>query len=299
MAISQGDLTVQRIADYMLCSQRSAVQDRAPHRISPLTSLKALRWFAKIVEWQELSDCMATPIISSYGHSTVCKDKRESYPVPLALVVAFERCVCDPSTAPCLALFLGAVLLCIHGSIRFGDAQRMPWDALQLSSFALHGTCDKTKTTKHGQPFAVTLHGISGRDTASCWVLHWLGHLARHMHSMHHREQGASRPDFAFINCHLAEQYVEGTAPASYSRTLLHLRWVAQRTTILGSQALQSFEAAELTLHSMKSTMLAPNSNGKRAPHAAGASPRQRSSVLPQRHLQQPSRATHCMQSHR
>ena len=127
--LTQGDLTVQGIASSVSC-QRSAVQDRAPHRVSPLTSLKALRWFAKLTEWQELAECTASPLVASYGHSATCKDKRESYPVPLTLVVAFERCVCDVSTAPSMALFLGAVLLCIHGSIRFGDAQRMPRDAL-------------------------------------------------------------------------------------------------------------------------------------------------------------------------
>ena len=184
LALTQGELTVQSIADYMLCAQRSAIQDRAPHRTSPLTSLKALRWCARLIEWQELGDCMATPIISSYGHSTACKDKRESYPVLLAIVVAFERCVCDSNTPPCMALFLRATLLCVHGSIRFGDAQRMPCDSLQLSATAPQKTCDQTKTTKQGQPFAVTLHGLSRRDTASCWVLHWLGHLARHMRSI-------------------------------------------------------------------------------------------------------------------
>ena len=142
-----------------------------------MTALKALRWFAKLAEWQELGDCTASPVVALYGHSGTCKDKRESYPLPLAIVVAFERCVCDVSTAPSLALFLGAVLLCVHGSIRFGDAQRMPWDKLQLSATALRGTCDHTKTTKHGQPFAVTLMGLSFRDTQSSWVLKWLGHL--------------------------------------------------------------------------------------------------------------------------
>ena len=253
--LTQGDLTVQGIADYLLSCQRSAVQDRAPHRVSPLTSLKALRWFAKLTEWQELAECTASPLVASYGHSTTCKDKRESYPVPLALVVSFERCVCDVSTAPSMALFLGAVLLCIHGSIRFGDAQRMPWDALQLSATALHGTCDQTKTTKQGQPFAVTLHGISGRNTSSSWVLHWLGHLARYIRTA--KLAPTARPDFAFINCHLAEHSIADAAPASYARTLLHLRWVAQNTALLGSHALQAHEAAELTLHSMKSTMLA------------------------------------------
>ena len=90
--LTQGELTVQSLADYLLPSQRSAVQDRAPHNISPMTALKALRWFAKLAEWQELEECTASPVVASYGHSGACKDKRESYPLPLALVVAFERC---------------------------------------------------------------------------------------------------------------------------------------------------------------------------------------------------------------
>ena len=56
---------------------------------------------------------------------------------------------------------------------------------------------------------------------------------------------------------HLAEHSIAEAAPASYARTLLHLRWVSQNTALLGSHALQAHEAAELTLHSMKSTMLA------------------------------------------
>ena len=131
----------------------------------------------------------------------------------------------------------------------------MPWDALQLSATALHGTCDQTKTTKQGQPFAVTLHGISGRNPPSSWVLHWLGHLARYIRTA--KLEPTARPDFAFINCHLAEHSIAEAAPASYARTVLHLRWAAQNTALLGSHALQAHEAAELTLHSVKSTMLA------------------------------------------
>ena len=137
---------------------------------------------------------MATPIISSYGQSTACKGKKESYPVPLALVVAFERCVCDTTTSLCMALFLGAVLLRVHGSANFGDAQRMPWDPLQLSAIALPGTCDQPKSAKQGQPFAVTLHGISGRDPSNSWALHWLGHLARHICNDKQRTAGAGGP---------------------------------------------------------------------------------------------------------
>ena len=114
--LTQDDLTVQSIADYLLSRQRSAVQDRAPRRVSPLTSLKALRWFAKLAEWQELAECTTSPRVASYGHSATCKDKRESYPVPLALVVAFEKCVCDVSAVASMALFLGVAALAVWTS---------------------------------------------------------------------------------------------------------------------------------------------------------------------------------------
>ena len=64
-------------------------------------------------------------------------------------------------------------------------------------------------------------------------------------------------PDFLFINCSLAQPSIKQLAPASYARTLLHLRWAAQSIDIMGSNALHYDEATALTLHSMKSTMLA------------------------------------------
>ncbi|CAE7782536.1 CPY1 [Symbiodinium sp. CCMP2592] len=39
---------------------------------------------------------------------------------------------------------------------------------------SLRAVCWHTKTTKRGQPFAVRLHGISGRDPAGLWVLPFL-----------------------------------------------------------------------------------------------------------------------------
>ena len=98
--------------------------------------------------------------------------------------------------------------------------------------------------------------GISGRDTQSSRVLSCLGHVAGHIRNAK-LSASQSCPDFAFINFHFAEQSIGDTAAESYARTLLHLRWVSQRAAILGSQALQAFEAAELTPHSMKSSMLA------------------------------------------
>ena len=184
------------------------------HRASPLTDVKSLRWFGKHAEWQELVQVLHSPVISAYSKSTACQDRREAYPVPLSIVVAFEQAVCNAATPHSIALFMGSVLLGVHGSLRFGDSQHMPWKALQLSTSGLHGTCYATKTTKKGQPFACTWHGLSGKGPDSSWVLHWLGRLARLL-AQQAQQHSSPQPDFAFINCTLLNSEISSLAPAS------------------------------------------------------------------------------------
>ena len=122
---------------------------------------------------------------------------------------------------------------------------RTPWHLLQ------------EKTSKHGQPFACKWHGVTGRSYSSSWVFHWLGRPARQFTATRIGSTATARPDFLFINCGLLEAMPQDLAPASYSRTLLHLRWASQSTQILGSTAPKCAEACDITLHSLKSTMLA------------------------------------------
>ena len=197
------------------------------------------------------------PVVSSYAQATISRDRRESYPILMAIVVGFERAVCDPQTNDALALLLGAARLCIHASIRFGDAQRIAWDSLQLSPKALHGSCYRTKASSTGQLFACLWHGIAGRDHDTPWVLHWLGRMAAQYRMPRSGPMARARPDFMFINCNPQLLLPAELAPASYARTLLHLRWAAQNTAVLGSSVLRCTEACELTLHSMKTTLLA------------------------------------------
>ena len=123
----------------------------------------------------------------------------------------------------------------------------MAWKALQLSTSGLRGTCYAAKTT--------TWHGLSGKGPDSSWVLRWLGHLAALL-AQHQQQRGRPQPDFAFINCALLASEISILAPASYSRTLLQLRWLAQHTGLLGSALLAS-EAQQVTLRSTKSTLVA------------------------------------------
>ncbi|CAE7837566.1 unnamed protein product, partial [Symbiodinium necroappetens] len=233
------------MADYMLACSASKQEDREVHMMSPVSSIKALRWVAKTLQWQALSEAMSSPVISAYGRQSREYDRKEATPIPMALLACWERTICSAEAPLTTKLFLGAVLLCTHASLRFGDAQRIEWTTLQLSAQGLHGTAYATKTTKCGQPFACTWHGITGRCTQSSWLLQWLSCLV---------EVGTEadlEPDFLFFHADLDSHKHPQVFPCSYAHALLCLRFMAQKAGLAES------EAFALTLHSMKSTMLA------------------------------------------
>ena len=235
------------LADYMLACAASKEEDRAVHLMSPLSSIKALRWLAKTVEWQALSQIMTSSVLSAYGTQSRAYDRKEAMPIPLALIVSWEELLCTQSTALTTKLFL-----------RFGDAQRVDWWTLQLSAQGLHGTAYATKTTKCGQPFACTWHGLAGRDVQSSWLLQWLACL------VDIGEHASIAPDFLFFHCDLESQQFPHTFPSSYSQALLCLRYMAQQA------GLTAEETISLTLHSMKSTLLAAGAQCHRDGFHAG-----------------------------
>ena len=94
--------------------------------------------------------------------------------MPLAVVVAWEQHICSPHCPPDRRILLGGLLLALHAGLRFGDLQRMKLSSLSLTSSSLRGICWQTKTSKRGQPFAVTLAGITVRALDSLWVLPFL-----------------------------------------------------------------------------------------------------------------------------
>ena len=132
-------------------------EDRASNRLPPTTAIKALRWFARVAQISSLQAAMHAPLVGSYALPGAARDRREAYPLPMSLVCEWERKVCRPDCPLPLLLWLGAALLCVHASLRWSDAMRVEWSSLSLTSTHLHGTCYKTKTSSHGQPFRARL----------------------------------------------------------------------------------------------------------------------------------------------
>ena len=252
VAFSQVSLAA--VLDYLAAARASRSQDLEIHRISATSAIKALRWFHKLSQWEQLAQAMRSPVISAYSSQSTAKDRKEAMPIPMALVAAWEQRVCDPTAPLCTVLCLGAALLATHASLRFGDIQRVDFSSLSLTSAALHGICFATKTTSKGQPFAVTIAGLTGRDSSSCWPLHWLSAL--HRAASPFREQDGD-PDFLWVSTAPERTQLLELAPASYCTAMLVLRWAATLPWLPRPAGLTSHEALQLTLHSMKSTVLA------------------------------------------
>ncbi|CAE7397758.1 unnamed protein product, partial [Symbiodinium sp. KB8] len=246
-------VTLAALLDYLAAARASRSQDLEIHRISATSAIKALRWFHKLAQWEQLTPAMQT-VITAYSSQSTAKDRKEALPIPMAIIAAWEQRVCDPHTPLSTVLILGAALLAIHASLRFGDIQRVDFASLSITTVALHGICFATKTTSQGQPFAVTLAGITGRDTHSCWPLHALvGRAAQRMLALF--KDGD--PDFLWVSTAPDQQTLSELAPASYCTALLTLRWAATLPWSGATPGLTPREALQLTLRSMKSTVLA------------------------------------------
>ena len=132
--LSFATVPVAVMVDFLHASAASKQQDRAVHRSSSNTAIKALRWMAKHIQWHALSACMHNALVTAYSKQIDSYDKKEAVPLPLALLVMWELLLCTPDTPLTTKLVLGAALLCTRASIRFGDAQRVKRGSLQLSA---------------------------------------------------------------------------------------------------------------------------------------------------------------------
>ena len=81
------------------------------------------------------------PLIKSFAYNPKPHDRREALPSPLAVLAAWELYIVSLACAPAVGLLLGALLLCAHCSLRFGDIQRIKPSALSLSAQALRNLC--------------------------------------------------------------------------------------------------------------------------------------------------------------
>ena len=166
-------IDVAFLDDFLHACENSLEEDREVCKIGPRPILKALSWLGRNADVSALQPLLQASLMKAFLTQPTA-DRKEALPLPMAVVVEWEEYLCSPHCPQDLRLFLGGLLLALHGGLRFGDLQRIRLNSLSLTSTSLRGVCWQTKTTKRGQIFAVTLHGLSGRALDSLWVLPFL-----------------------------------------------------------------------------------------------------------------------------
>ena len=260
--IAFSTLSLVELADYLEAAFASLAQDRDVCQISPKTTLKALSWLSRMAQVQHLLELLSNPLISTYRIDIKPRDRKEALPIPMACIVSWERLVCKSSTGTQMVLLLGAFLLAYHACLRFGDLQRIRLSSLSLTTQALRGICWTTKTSRSGQPFAVTLTGISGRGPSASWCLAYLARLHASWLATERFWGSSSEPDFMLpILPNWANPSQAGVAfqsPMSYTQALPALRSALQLHEEASTGALDAQEALNFTLHGLKVGLLSP-----------------------------------------
>eukprot|EP00434_Breviolum_minutum_P044552 symbB.v1.2.039802.t1/scaffold6793.1/size15506/1 len=209
----------------------------------------AYQWLAKTALMDDLQKLLNTFLISSFLKGTGNpRDRKEALPIPFAILVKWEEKIMEQKTDDWLTLLLGGFLLATWASLRFADLQRTEVSNFSLASNALRGLCRLTKTTRAGQPFAVSLGGFTTVIPRTGWVLCWL----RAVHRAYHRSL-PFKPDFVIpvLNHYQRPSF---HSPLAYAGALRALRWAIQ--TPWTSRLLTPMEAQGYTLHSLKVTFL-------------------------------------------
>ena len=131
-------IDVAFLADFLHACENSLEEDREVCKIGPRPILKALAWLSRNADVSALQPLLQASLVRAFLTQPTA-DRKEALPLPLAVVVEWEKYICSPHCPQDLRLFLGGLLLALHGGLRFGDLQRIRLNSLSLTSTSLRG----------------------------------------------------------------------------------------------------------------------------------------------------------------
>ena len=112
-------------------------------RFSSMT-LKAIRWAFKTFGLTCFEHCFS-PIVSSFCKTKFVTERKESLPLPLIVLVQWERRILQSAATPAEILILGTFLVMAFSGMRFGDIQRVmvhrktPLVFGNITHYTIHG----------------------------------------------------------------------------------------------------------------------------------------------------------------
>ena len=211
------------------------------------TVLKSLQWCRKQADVQAWS-FLESPLIQGWMKSKVPADRRESLPLPLYVVVQWERRLLQANIPLREIIIIGGFLLMIWTGLRFSDLQRVTITSVVCSASEIRGISWRTKTCSKGQPRGARASGflsVGSVTWLSKFVCAWDAVLAA---------QSEGDLDFVipqFQDGSVAQPYQPMSYPSAlhWFRLFLTIPWKSSSLTA-------SIDCGSYSIHGMKATLL-------------------------------------------
>ena len=187
-------------------------------------------------------------MINSFLIQKIPRDRKEAPPLPLWILVQWERRILMSACTISEIIMLGNFLLMAWASLRFSDAQRIEMARMVLSTTDLRGIIWRSKTTTVGMPFGAMNSGILSKGAHS-----WMWKFIKTMDSILN-DNGAPDVDFLLPHCD-ADLVSFPLTPMTYATALFHFRRLIHCPWRSSSNPMTGLDL-NFTLHSLKATLL-------------------------------------------
>ena len=161
-------LSAWNIADVLTAGSMARRSDGS----GPKTSIKAMRWCHRQLQISLFQEVF-NPLISSFDKQKFPTDRRESLPMPLYVVMRWERRILQSYSTIQEIVILGGLLCLLWSGLRFGDIQRSHLATWQLDGSALRGLTWRSKTSNSATPFGICVSGLLSKGTLA-WIHRYL-----------------------------------------------------------------------------------------------------------------------------
>ena len=134
-------------------------------------------------------------MINSFLIQKIPRDRREAPPLPLWILVQWERRILMSACSTSEIVLLGSFLLMAWTRLRFSDAQRIEMARMVLTDSDLRGIVWRSKTTTVGMPFGSINSGLLSKGAHS-WMWKFIKTLDTIL-----MENNVSDVDFLLPHC--------------------------------------------------------------------------------------------------
>ena len=239
-------LSAWNIADVLIAGSMARRSDGSGPKTS--IAIKAMRWCHRQLQISLFQEVF-NPLISSFDKQKFPTDRRESLPMPLYVVMRWERRILQSNSTIQEIVILGGLLCLLWSGLRFGDIQRSHLATWQLDGSALRGLTWRSKTSNSATPFGICVSGLLSKGTLA-WIHRYLQTLDELYSTLDISAVDFALPSFGGKNVPIwPPQAMSYGEALFFLRFFMTLPWSAAVTS-------QGLSSDHYTIHGLKCTLL-------------------------------------------